>query len=138
MRILIQRVKSASVSVDKSKIASINSGLLLFLGIKKGDLSKNIPVLVKKVLELRVFNDDNNKMNLSLKETQKDILLVSQFTVYGDCSKVTAKYDQLNLHNCKQLCKLIDEFEVQYRQMQTGRFAAMMDVKLLNDRPVTH
>ena len=140
MRILIQRVKSASVSVDNQQIASINSGLLLFLGIKKGDVSQQISKLVNKVLDLRIFNDDNNKMNLSLKDTQKDILLVSQFTLYGNCSKGRRpSYDQAESPEiARQLYqKVIDEFEEQYRQIQTGRFAAMMDVKLLNDGPVT-
>ena len=140
MKALIQRVKKASVSVEGSEIASINTGLLVLLGIHQNDHSEKVKKLVKKIIELRVFNDDNQKMNLSCVDTQNDILLVSQFTLYADCKKgrrpsyVEAARPEL----AKQLYnEAILEFEQQFKSISTGQFAANMLVSLENDGPVS-
>ena len=140
MKALIQRVKKASVSVEGSEIASINTGLLVFFGVHQNDNSEKVKKLVKKIIELRVFNDENQKMNLSCVDTQNDILLVSQFTLYADCKKgrrpsyIEAASPEL----AQQLyTEAIIEFEQQFKPISTGQFAANMLVSLENDGPVT-
>ena len=86
MRALIQRVKEAKVTVENKTVGSIDHGLLLFLGIHKDDDASKISWLVEKVINLRIFEDEQGKMNLSLKEVDGKLLIVSQFTLYGDCN----------------------------------------------------
>ncbi|MCB5258262.1 MAG: D-tyrosyl-tRNA(Tyr) deacylase, partial [Candidatus Cloacimonetes bacterium] len=86
MRILIQRVKKAEVLIEQQVVAHINKGLLLLVGFGKEDNATKIPLATKKVLELRIFSDENNKMNLSLKDIDGGLLLVPQFTLYADCN----------------------------------------------------
>ena len=87
MKLLIQRVKEASVTVNKKHISTINEGLLILVGIHHNDTEDQIKKCVKKAIELRIFNDHIHQMTVSCKDLQKDILVVSQFTLYGDCSK---------------------------------------------------
>ena len=140
MKVVIQRVKEASVRVESKTISSIHQGLLILLGIHHKDSSQIIKKVVKKILELRIFNDENSKMNLSCLDTNKDILLVSQFTLYADCSKgrrpsyVEAAKPDYAFMLYKEM---IEEFRQQYKPIQTGKFGAMMDVQLVNDGPVT-
>ena len=89
MKALIQRVKKASVTIENQLYSEINAGILLFLGIAKGDSEENADKLVDKILKLRIFEDENEKMNLSIKDIQGEILVVSQFTLCGDCQKGT-------------------------------------------------
>lgn len=88
MKLVIQRVKNASVSVDNKIVGKINQGLLVLLGIKNSDTKKDVDYLVRKLITLRIFNDKNNKMNLSIQSVNGELLIISQFTLYGDCKKM--------------------------------------------------
>lgn len=140
MRALIQRVKEARVIAEESCVGEINKGLLVFLGIREGDTTENIDYLVNKIINLRIFNDDKGKMNLSLLDVKGEMLIVSQFTLYADCSRgrrpsysEAAKPDLAN--------SLYEEFikKVKHENIhvQSGVFGAYMDVELINDGPVT-
>ncbi|MBN1326389.1 MAG: D-tyrosyl-tRNA(Tyr) deacylase [Candidatus Cloacimonetes bacterium] len=140
MKIIVQRVKSAQVEVDYKLISRIDQGLLIFLGIAKTDTGKEIEWLAKKISELRIFEDDQGKMNRCIKEINGEILLVSQFTLYADCRKGRRPgFDA---------AALPDKAERMYREfrdtllnneiiVKTGIFAADMQVSLINDGPVT-
>jgi len=140
MRAVIQRVKQASVVVGQEKIGSINKGLLLFLGIHHNDSEKELAWMVDKVVNLRVFEDKNSKMNLSLMDIQGEILIVSQFTLYGDCRK-GRRPGFSEAAPPKHAKELYNEFieAIRKRGLTTasGTFQAMMDVSLVNDGPVT-
>ena len=140
MKALIQRVKNASVAIDGKLFSSIGQGMLVFLGVEKGDTTENADKLCDKVLNLRIFEDENEKMNLSLKDVKGDLLVVSQFTLCGDCKKGTRpSFDKAELP--QRANELYEYFVSQARKSQlkveTGKFAAMMDVSLVNDGPVT-
>ena len=140
MKILIQRVKKASVTIGGDLYSSINKGILALVGIEKGDSLEQVEKLAKKVVNLRIFPDENDKMNLSLLDVGGEMLVVSQFTLCGDCKKGTrpsfdksAPPDVAN-DLYKKFTSLVSDFGV---KTQTGKFAAMMDVELVNDGPVT-
>lgn len=140
MKALIQRVKKASVTVDNKIVSSINQGLLVFLGVEKNDIEAQADYLAKKITNLRIFEDQNQKMNLSVSDIQGEILVVSQFTLAGDTSRGNrpgfenaAKPDianQLYLYFSKQLT----EYGI---IVKNGIFQADMQVELINDGPVT-
>ena len=141
MKLVIQRVKKADVSVDNKIVGKIHQGFLVLLGIKNSDTQKDADYLVKKLINLRVFNDDNDKMNLSLQAVNGELLIISQFTLYGDCKKSgnrpsfseAAKPDiAIPLYEY-----FINECKKQIPVVQTGIFGADMKVNLLNDGPVT-
>ena len=141
MRVVVQKVKTASVVVNKQLVGEINNGLLLFAGYEHGDTLDDIAWITQKVTNLRIFNDELQKMNLSLIDTSGDLLLVSQFTLHASTKKgnrpsftASAKPNE-----AKVLYQLtIDEIEKTLQKtIQTGVFGAMMDVSLLNDGPVT-
>tara|TARA_Y100000385_G_scaffold248442_1_gene269165 strand:- start:268 stop:720 length:453 start_codon:yes stop_codon:yes gene_type:complete len=141
MRVVVQKVKTASVAVNKQLVGEINNGLLLFAGYEHGDTLDDIAWITQKVTNLRIFNDELQKMNLSLIDTSGDLLLVSQFTLHASTKKgnrpsftASAKPNE-----AKVLYQLtIDEIEITLQKtIQTGVFGAMMDVSLLNDGPVT-
>lgn len=140
MKALIQRVKRASVSIEGKLYSSISSGLLVFLGVEKDDEKVNAEKLAKKVINLRVFEDENDKMNLSLKDVKGEMLVVSQFTLCGDCKKGTrpsfdkAASPQKAVDLYEYFIKCLKEDNI---PVQTGKFRAMMDVELINDGPVT-
>ena len=141
MKIVVQRVKRASVTVNGNVTGKINHGLLLLVGIHKSDSKKEINWCCRKISKLRIFEDDEGKMNRSVQDTEGGILVVSQFTLYGDTRKGTrpsfieaAKPDvaeQLYDYMIEHL-KVITGLNV-----QEGEFGAMMDVELINDGPVT-
>ena len=139
MKALIQRVKSASVKIDGKLYSKINTGLLVFLGIEKTDTKENADKLADKILKLRIFEDENEKMNFSIKNIEGEILSVSQFTLCGDCSKGTRpSFD--NAMNPNDALKMYEYFNEILRgeiSLKTGVFGAMMDVELINDGPVT-
>lgn len=140
MKALIQRVKKASVSIDNELYSEINAGILIFLGVTKEDTIENSDKLAQKVLSLRIFEDDNEKMNFSIKDVNGEILVVSQFTLCGDCKKGTRpSFD--NAAHPDVAIKLYEDFVNRLEQsglnVQTGKFRAMMDVALINDGPVT-
>ena len=140
MKLVVQRVKKAEVKVDGNIIGKIDKGFLVLIGIKVGDTKEQADYLVKKLCNLRVFSDENDKMNLSLKDVNGELLIVSQFTLYGDASDgnrpsfiEAAKPDiAIPLYEY-----FISECKKQIGVVQTGEFGADMKVELLNDGPVT-
>ena len=140
MKALIQRVKSASVIINGELFSSINSGILIFLGVEKSDEKLNAEKLVQKILNLRIFEDENEKMNLSILDIKGEIMVVSQFTLCGNCAKGTRpSFD--NAANPEVANGLYEYFvklmKTSNLKVETGKFRAMMDVSLINDGPVT-
>ena len=140
MKIIIQRVKQAHVEIDGKTVGQIGLGLLVFLGIGKEDSIEKADQLVKKIVELRIFEDAQGKMNLSAQEVNAQFLVVSQFTLYGDCRKGRRpSFDEAA--DPKKGEELYNDFVEKLRQqnvkVETGQFRAMMDVHLVNDGPVT-
>jgi len=140
MNILIQRVKHASVEVDKKPIAQINHGLLLFVGLEKNDSAALLKKAINKVLNYRVFNDVNDKMNLNIQDIQGELLIVSQFTLAAQTSKGLRPSFSSAMHP-EESEPLFNDFvrliQLEYPHVQTGEFGADMKVSLLNDGPVT-
>jgi len=140
MRAVIQRVKSAQVSVDGRVSGKIGKGLLVLLGVGKGDGESDLSFLTSKIPELRIFEDASGKFNLSLKEIGGEILVVSQFTLFGDCRKgrrpsfTGAEEPSTAKHLYEQFVLKLKERGI---PVQTGEFQARMEVHLVNDGPVT-
>ncbi|MDE0396440.1 MAG: D-aminoacyl-tRNA deacylase [Candidatus Poribacteria bacterium] len=140
MRAVVQRVKSASVTVDGELVSEIGAGVLIFLGVAHDDTATELAYIANKVANLRIFEDEDGKMNRSLLETGGAALVVSQFTLYGDCRKgrrpsfITAARPEVANALYEQL---ISALEQQNIPTQGGTFQAMMDVQLINDGPVT-
>ncbi|MDY6309949.1 MAG: D-aminoacyl-tRNA deacylase [Cyanobacteriota bacterium] len=140
MKALIQRVKRASVTIEGKLFSSIKGGLLVFLGVQKGDGKENADKLAQKLINLRIFEDDNGKMNLSLLDTKGEMLIVSQFTLCGNCAKGTRpSFDNAEIPDranelYEYFISLVKDKNI---KVQTGKFGAMMEVELLNDGPVT-
>jgi D-tyrosyl-tRNA(Tyr) deacylase len=140
MRAVIQRVKESSVTIDQEVVARINAGLLVLIGVNRQDTEIDADQLAKKTSQLRIFEDEQGKMNCSLIDIGGEMLIVSQFTLYGDCRKgrrpsfiAAALPDQAEI--------LYESFITKVKGMgvsvQTGRFGARMTVSLVNDGPVT-
>ena len=140
MKVLIQRVKQASVTIDNKLYSSINKGILTLVGIEKSDTFENVQKMAKKLVNLRIFTDENDKMNLSLLDINGEMLIVSQFTLCGNCKKGTRpSFDnsaspEIANKLYEDFIKEIASYGVKYG---TGQFGAMMDVALINDGPVT-
>lgn len=140
MKFVIQRVKNAQVDVDNKTVGKIDNGFLVLIGITHTDTKEIADYLVKKLINLRVFEDENRKMNLSLNDINGSILLVSQFTLYANCSggnrpsfTEAAKSDFAN-----ELYEyIISECKKKIEKVETGIFGADMKVSLVNDGPVT-
>ena len=140
MKVLIQRVKRASVTIEGKVFSSINKGILALVGIEKGDTLEQVQKSAKKIVGLRIFPDENDKMNRSLIDIQGEMLIVSQFTLCGDCKKGTRpSFDKSASPDvANQLYEnFITEVSFYGVSTQTGKFGAMMDVELINDGPVT-
>ena len=140
MRAVIQRVREARVEADGEITGSIGSGLLLLLGISKDDSPADADYLLDKIVNLRIFEDENGKMNRSLRDRDGELLVVSQFTLYGDCSKGRRpSFDRAA--PAEEARILYEHFVSRARASgiptQTGRFQAKMTVHLVNDGPVT-
>ena len=140
MRAVVQRVSRAQVSVDGNVAGNIGQGLLVLLGIAKSDTSAEAEYLASKILGLRIFEDENRRMNLSLLETGGSALVVSQFTLYGDVRKVKRpSFDEAAPPPLAR--ELYEHFVAQIREAgvtcETGLFQAKMRVELVNDGPVT-
>ena len=139
MKLVLQRVKNASVTIDEELYSKIDKGFLILLGVEKGDLQENAQWLAEKVLKLRVFEDENNKMNRSIMDIDGEILVVSQFTLAGNCKKGTRpSFDNAEMpEKAKKLYEDFCAILAQSLSVKTGVFGAMMDVSLVNDGPVT-
>ena len=139
MKLVIQRVKESSVTIDNKLYSKIGKGILVLLGVEKGDTIEQAKWLSEKLLKLRIFEDEDTKMNLSIQDIKGEILVVSQFTLAGNCKKGTRpSFDNAELPD--KANKLYEEFcEVLSESVpvKTGVFGAMMDVALINDGPVT-
>ncbi|MBM3207519.1 MAG: D-tyrosyl-tRNA(Tyr) deacylase [Chlamydiae bacterium] len=140
MRLVVQRVLAASVTVDGNVVGSIQKGLLILLGVHKNDTKEQASWLASKVATLRVFSDKDQKMNLSLKDTEGSVLVVSQFTLYGNCMS-GRRPDFLEAAKGSQAEALYLDFVKDLQDLglnvQTGVFGADMKVSLVNDGPVT-
>lgn len=141
MKALLQRVKKASVSIDNNKVGKINKGILILLSIGKSDTKEEAVYLFEKIKNLRIFKDNEGKMNLSVTDISADLLLVSQFTLHADTTKGNRPSFN-NAANPKKAKKLYNYFEKICRQngfenIQTGEFGKYMKVSLINDGPVT-
>ena len=140
MRAVIQRVSKASVTVDGAVTGSIGVGLVVLLGVAKGDRAATAEALVDKIVHLRVFADDAGKMNLSLADIHGSLLVVSQFTLYGDCRK--GRRPSFDAAAPAEDARRLYEHFVELARMrgvptETGVFQAHMEVSLVNDGPVT-
>lgn len=141
MKIVIQRVRKASVTVNGEQTGAIKKGLLLLVGIHGDDTKETIEWACKKILKMRVFDDEEGKMNDSLQDVKGELLVVSQFTLYGDVSKGN-RPSYIKAAGPQKAEKLydymVDYFKKEHDQkVATGTFAAYMDVELVNDGPVT-
>ncbi len=140
MRAVIQRVQRAHVELDGEVIGSIGAGLLVLLGVCRDDSRADAEYLVEKIASLRIFQDENRKMNRSLRDTGGSMLVVSQFTLYGDCTK--GRRPSFDRAAPAETARELYEYFVSLAQSsgiptQTGEFQAMMAVHLVNDGPVT-
>lgn len=141
MRAVIQRVSSASIDINKVPSSKIRQGLVVLLGIEDSDNDETASWIVDKILKLRIFSDDEGKMNKSVQDVNGDILLVSQFTLYGDCRKGT-RPSFINAAKPAIAIPLyeycIELFNTKFgKKIKTGEFGAHMDIHLVNDGPVT-
>jgi len=140
VKVVIQRVLNASVTVDSKIISNINKGLLVLTGVSKDDVFKDADYLIEKILNLRIFEDNKGKMNLSLLDIKGEILIVSQFTLLGDTRKgrrpsfdKAAKPDKaIEIYNY-----FIEQIKLKGINTSSGIFGAMMDISLVNNGPVT-
>ena len=140
MRVLVQRSLNSNVSVDNKIVGEINNGLVLLVGFTDEDNIEDIKYLVKKVINLRIFDDENGVMNKSVLDVKGEILSISQFTLYADTKKGN-RPSYINALNGEEATKLYDLFNEELRnndiKVETGIFGSDMKVNILNDGPVT-
>lgn len=143
MRALVQRVKEGGVNiVSENYSQEIGKGMVILLGVKEGDSQPDVEFVADKCCNLRIFEDDNSKMNLSLKDIDGEVLIISQFTLYGDARKgnrpnfTAAAKPEIAENLYEQFVKRVKQ-NIGDGKVKTGIFAAMMDVKIINDGPVT-
>ena len=140
MRAVVQRVLKSSVMVDGQIVGAIDKGFNVLIGIGKEDTIEDLKYIKDKVLNLRVFSDESDKMNLSIKDVEGELLLISQFTLYGDCRK-GRRPNFMNALGGEEAKNLFDQFVSMCREegikVETGIFGADMKVDILNDGPVT-
>ena len=140
MRAVIQRVINAKVEINENIVGKINTGFVILLGIKNTDTSKDAIWLANKIISLRVFKDENGKMNRGIEEINGEILLISQFTLYGDCRKgkrpsfIEAARPEIAIPLYEEFKTIISNYNI---KIETGVFGADMKVSLINDGPVT-
>ena len=140
MRAVVQLVSSASVTINDGKFSGIGCGLLIFLGVAKGDENRDVDYLVKKTAGLRIFMDVNHNMNLSVQDVGGEVLVVSQFTLYADTRRgyrpsfVSAEEPKMAENMYEQYCQKLQLMDI---PVSKGKFGALMGVKLINDGPVT-
>lgn len=140
MKIVLQRVKIARVKVKQEIVGEINSGILLFLGVGKDDREKDLEMLSNKIVNLRIFPDEKGKMNFSILDLKKEIMIISQFTLYADCRKgnrpsfteaAPAELAEL-LYN-----KFVEKMKEYNLKVATGKFGEIMEIEAIQDGPVT-
>ncbi|HLS20910.1 MAG TPA: D-aminoacyl-tRNA deacylase [Bacillota bacterium] len=140
MRVVLQRAKNARVLVDEEVVGEIDKGLVVLVGMTHDDTIDDLKYMVNKLINLRIFEDDQGKMNLSLKDVSGSILSISQFTLYGDTRK-GRRPNFMQAARPEQANKLYETFNQMIRDegidVATGQFGAMMQVELTNDGPVT-
>ena len=140
MRAVVQRVTYSNVKVDGSIVGEINKGFNVLIGISKEDTEEDMKYIKDKLINLRVFEDENDKMNLSLLDIKGDILAISQFTLYGDCRK-GRRPNFMNAMGGDEAKALYEEFVKMLKEsglkVETGEFGAHMNVEIENDGPVT-
>ena len=140
MRTVIQRVKSASVTVEGRVVSEISKGLLVFLGVAQEDTPADVDYMASKIANLRIFEDDEGRMNLSILDVDGEALVVSQFTLYGDCRK-GRRPSFIHAARPEKADPLYQAFMDEISRLgvpvKAGIFQAMMDVELINDGPVT-
>lgn len=140
MRAVVQRVKKSRVIVEGRLVGEINKGFNVLLGISKEDTIEDLKYIKDKIINLRVFEDENDKMNLSLLDIKGDILAISQFTLYGDCRK-GRRPNFMNAMGGDEAKALCEEFVKMLKEsglkIETGEFGAHMNVEIENDGPVT-
>ena len=140
MKVVLQRVKKASVTVEKKQVGKIDNGLLILVGFTEGDKESQINWMINKITNLRIFDDENKVMNLSVKDVKGSILSVSQFTLYAD-SKKGNRPSYINALGGESAIKLYKLFNEKLREtnihVEEGIFGADMEVSLVNDGPVT-
>ena len=140
MKALIQRVKNASVAIEGKLYSSIDTGMLVFLGVEKSDTKENAEKLAQKLLNLRIFEKKKEKMNFSIQDVSGEILVVSQFTLCADCRKGTRpSFDNAAAPEIANVLyeDFVNFLKASGLKIETGKFRAMMDVSLVNDGPVT-
>ena len=140
MKVVIQRVSAASVTVDGKIISQIENGALVLVGLKSDDSNENFDYIINKILNLRIFNDSVGVMNKSIIDNKLEVLLVSQFTLYADCKKGNRpSYKKaMTSQKAKSLyMSFVSQFKETYSRVQDGEFGADMKVELANDGPVT-
>lgn len=141
MRAVLQRVQSASVSIDNAEVARVGKGYLILLGVEQGDTLAESQILSTKIAALRIFEDDNGKLNRSIREIDGEVLVVSNFTLCADCKKgnrpsftrAASPKEAEGLY--EKFCELLSQNGI--CRVETGRFGADMAVSLVNDGPVT-
>jgi D-aminoacyl-tRNA deacylase len=141
MRIVIQKVKEAQVKVEENIISSTGKGLLVLLGIEDADTEEDIDWLIKKMVQLRIFNDQNGVMNLSVQDVAGDIMVVSQFTLHANIKKGN-RPSYIRASKPDFAVPMYEKFVAKTelalgKRVATGKFGAMMEVQLINDGPVT-
>ena len=140
MKVVIQRVIKSSVRINNKEVAKIGKGFLILLGISKDDNFEKADYIIKKIYNSRVFSDENDKMNLSIQDINRELLIVSQFTLYADCKKGN-RPSFINAAPPEEAEKIyeyfINECKKNNLKVETGEFGADMKVELINDGPVT-
>ena len=140
MRAVVQRVSAADVKIDGEVRGKINSGFMVLLGVGEGDTDADLKYIADKIINLRIFGDENGKMNLSLADIGGEMLVISQFTLYGDCSHGRRPYfgDAMNPTDANRMYgEFVEYVRANNIHVETGEFGADMKVTLTNDGPVT-
>ena len=141
MKVVLQRAKNASVTVDNKQVGSITSGLVLLVGIHEDDTEEELEWICDKILKMRIFDDEDGKMNLSVQDVRGELLVISQFTLYGDTSKGN-RPSYIAAAGPEKAEKLYEQMIHYFKEnsglkVESGTFGAYMDVQLTNDGPVT-